>query len=47
VILDVFAFIMPGFEYAKYSLDPAGTSAATQSARLKRAKQALNAARRS
>jgi hypothetical protein len=47
VILDVFAFIMPGFEYTKYSLTPAGTTAARQSARLKRAQQAVNAAKRS
>lgn len=47
VILDVFAFIMPGFEYTKYSLTPAGTTAAKQSARLQRARQAVNAAKRS
>jgi hypothetical protein len=47
VILDVFAFIMPGFEYAKYSLTPAGTTAARQAARLQRARQAVNAAKRS
>jgi hypothetical protein len=47
VILDVFAFIMPGFEYAKYSLAPAGTSAAKQAARLQRARAAVNAAKRS
>src|ERR1700728_1302080 len=47
VILDVFAFIMPGFEYTKYSLTPAGTTAARQSARLKRAQQAVDAAKRS
>jgi len=47
VILDVFAFIMPGFEYAKYSLVPAGTTAARQAARLQRARQAVNAAKRS
>jgi hypothetical protein len=45
VILDVFAFIMPGFEYARYSLNPAGTNAATRYARLQRARAALNAAR--
>lgn len=47
VILDVFAFIMPGFEYAKYSLVPAGTTSARQAARLQRARQAVNAAKRS
>jgi hypothetical protein len=47
VILDVFAFIMPGFEYAKYSLVPAGATAAKQAARLRRARQAVNAAKRS
>jgi hypothetical protein len=45
VILDVFGFIMPGFEYARYSLNPAGTNAATRYARLQRARAALNAAR--
>jgi hypothetical protein len=38
---------MPGFEYTKYSLTPAGTTAAKQSARLQRARQAVNAAKRS
>lgn len=47
VILDVFAFIMPGFEYAKYSLAPAGTTAAQRAARLQRARAAVNAAKRS
>jgi hypothetical protein len=46
VILDVFAFIMPGFEYARYSLTAASTNA-KQAARLERARQAVNAARRS
>ncbi|HTZ22850.1 MAG TPA: hypothetical protein VMC83_02555 [Streptosporangiaceae bacterium] len=47
VILDVFAFIMPGFEYAMYSLTPASTTSAKQAARLQRARQAVNAAKRS
>jgi hypothetical protein len=47
IILDVFAFIMPGFEYANYSLTPAGTTAAQQAARLQRAQQALRAAKQS
>jgi hypothetical protein len=47
VILDVFAFIMPGFEYTKYSLTPASTTGAKQAARLQRARQAVNAAKRS
>jgi hypothetical protein len=47
VILDVFAFIMPGFEYARYSLTPAGTTAAQRAARLQRARAAVNAAKQS
>jgi hypothetical protein len=45
VILDVFAFIMPGFEYTKYSLTPAGTTAAQRAARLQRARAAISAAK--